>query len=93
MTHYIISKFKENIDWKGLVPGITEHFEAARDIRGVEDVIIHTSNSDKENRFHIMIEMKMTEEGLLNFDKSEVHSRWKEKYGNMLEGKTIFDCE
>ena len=93
MTHYIIAKFKEDIDWRGLVPEISAHFEGARDIEGVEDVVIHTSNSDRANRFHIMIEMTMTEEGLLNFDKSEVHSEWKEKYGNMLEGKTIFDCE
>lgn len=93
MKHYIIAKFKENIAWKELVPGITKHFEAAKAIDGVSGVSIHTSCSDRANRFHIMIELEMTDEGLLNFDKSAVHREWKEKYGEMLEGKTIFDCE
>ena len=93
MKHFIIAKFRENIDWKSLVPEITSHFDEARQIEGVSDVIIRTSCSDRSNRFHIMIEFQMTPEGLLNFDKSAVHNDWKAKYGNMLEGKTIFDCE
>ena len=93
MKHFIIAKFRENIDWKSLVPEIASHFEAARSIDGISDVIIHTSCSDRSNRFHIMIELQMTPAGLENFDKSAVHSEWKAKYGDMLEGKTIFDCE
>ena len=93
MKHFIIAKFRENIDWKALVPEITSHFEAARSIDGISDVIIHTSCSNRSNRFHIMIELQMTPSGLENFDKSAVHSEWKAKYGDMLEGKTIFDCE
>ena len=56
MKHFIIAKFRENIDWKSLVPEIPSHFEAARSIDGISDVIIHTSCSDRSNRFHIMIE-------------------------------------
>ena len=93
MKHYIIAKFKENIDWKRLVPEITEHFQPAKAIDGVSEVVIHTSCSDKPNRFHLMIELQMTPEGLKNWDKSPVHSGWKSRYGEMLEGKTIFDCE
>ena len=93
MKHYIIAKFKENIDWKGLVPEITAHFDPVKAIDGVSGVIIHPSCSDKANRFHIMIEMQLTPEGLKNWDHSAVHSEWKSKYGDMLEGKTIFDCE
>ena len=93
MKHFIIAKFRENIDWKSLVPEITAHFDAARQIEGISDVIIHTSCSDRANRFHIMIEIQMTPEGLENWDKSDVHKTWKAKYGDMLEGKTIFDCE
>ena len=43
MKHYIIAKFKENIDWKRLVPEITEHFQPAKAIDGVSEVVIHTS--------------------------------------------------
>ncbi len=93
MKHFIIAKFKPEIDWKALVPEIREHFEAARAIEGITDVILHTSCSERANRFHIMIELQMTGKGLENFDVSAVHNDWKEKYGSMLEGKTIFDCE
>ena len=58
MKHFIIAKFKENIDWKSLVPEITAHFDAARQIDGISDVIIHTSCSDRANRFHLMIELQ-----------------------------------
>ena len=93
MKHFIIAKFRENIDWKALVPEITSHFEAARSIDGISDVIIHPSCSSRSNRFHIMIEIRLTPKGLENWDKSDVHKTWKAKYGDMLEAKTIFDCE
>ncbi len=93
MKHYIIAKFKENISWKNLIPEITELFDQARAIDGVSGVILHPSCSEGPNRYHIMIELKITPEGLEDFDKSSVHSEWKEKFGELLEGKTIFDCE
>ena len=93
MKHYIIAKFKETIDWKKMVPEITAHFEPAKAINGISGVTVHPSCSEKANRFHIMIEMLMSPEGLKNWDQSSVHHEWKSKYGEMLEGKTIFDCE
>ena len=93
MKHFIIAKFRESIDWRTLVREILEHFEEARMIDGVSDVKINTSCSERANRFHIMIELQMTPEGLENFDKSSVHSEWKSRYGEMLEQKVIFDCE
>ena len=35
--------------------------------------------------------MDMDADALPQYDASEPHRRWKEKYGPMLEGKTIFD--
>ena len=93
MKHFIIAKFKENVDWKALVPEITAHFDAAREIEGVSDVIVHTSCSDRANRFHLMIEIRMTPESLPAWDQSDVHKGWKATWGDLLEGKTIFDCE
>ncbi len=55
--------------------------------------IIHKSNSTRENRYSIMIEMNLSAEGLNNFDASEVHKKWKETYGDRLESKAIFDCD
>ena len=54
---------------------------------GVEKVEIHKSNSSRENRYSIMIEMTLTPEGLEHFDASEVHHRWKDLYGSRLESK------
>lgn len=56
-------------------------------------IIIHKSNSSKDNRDDLMIEMILTIKGLQDFDNSEVHKQWKEIYGKYVESKTIFDCE
>ena len=47
MKHFIIAKFKENIDWKALLPEITELFDAGRAIDGISDVIVHPSCSSR----------------------------------------------
>lgn len=93
MKHCIIVKFKDRDNWRNLVGEIRNHFEKAKLIDGVSGVELKVSNSDRENRFHLMIELDMTGEGLLNFDASDVHKIWKEKYGGLLEAKTIFDYE
>ncbi|WP_176764387.1 hypothetical protein [Butyrivibrio sp. INlla18] len=56
-------------------------------------MIIHKSNSTRDNRYSIMIEMNLSPEGLENFDVSEVHKEWKATYGDRLESKAIFDCD
>ena len=40
-----------------------------------------------------MIEMILTYDGLVNFDKSNIHYDWKKIYGEYIESKTIFDCD
>ena len=93
MKHYIIAKFKDKEDTEKLLPEIKELFSATLEIPGVESFVIHKSNSTRENRYSIMIEMKLTAEGLNNFDASEVHKKWKDIYGAKLESKAIFDCD
>ena len=93
MKHYIIAKFKDREDTERLLPEIKALFQKAQDLKGVEGVIIHKSNSTRDNRYSIMIEMNLSPEGLENFDASEVHKEWKATYGDRLESKAIFDCE
>ena len=93
MKHYIIAKFKDREDTERLLPEIKALFQKAQDLKGVEGVIIHKSNSTRDNRYSIMIEMNLSHEGLENFDASEVHKEWKATYGDRLESKAIFDCE
>ncbi len=93
MKHFIIAKFKDRNDTERLLPEITNLFDKTLLLEGVEKVEIHKSNSTRENRYSIMIEMTLTPKGLLNFDASEVHRYWKATYGDRLEAKAIFDCE
>ena len=93
MKHFIIVKFKENVDVAGMLPAISELFQKALSFDGVKKVEIHHSNSDRPNRHDLMIEMHLTPEGLAVYDSSQMHRDWKEQYGQYIEQKTIFDCE
>lgn len=92
MEHYIIVKFNNTVNYKDLIDPITALFNKSLAIEGVERVEIHTSCIDLSNRHDIMIKMLVTEEGLKNFDNSSIHKEWKEKYGELIINKTIFDC-
>ena len=93
MKHYIIAKFKDREDTERLFPEINALFQKTLDLEGVESVTIHKSNSTRENRYSIMIEIDLSHDGLEVFDASEVHKEWKDTYGARLESKAIFDCE
>ena len=93
MKHYIIAKFKDRDDTEKLLPEIQALFRKTLDIEGVENVTIHKTNSTRDNRYSIMIEMDLSPEGLEAFDASEVHKEWKATYGDRLESKAIFDCD
>ena len=93
MKHYIIAKFKDRDDTTRLLPEIEALFQKTLSLPGVEGVVIRPSNSTRENRYSLMIEMELTPEGLEAFDASDVHHQWKDTYGDRLESKAIFDCE
>ena len=93
MVHYIIVKFKDPQDRFTLREEIETLFATALEIEGVEKVEVRPSCSERENRYHIMIAMTMTEEGLVRYDASEMHKRWKSEYGDRIALKTIFDHE
>jgi len=40
-----------------------------------------------------MIKMDLSKNALKEFDNSEIHKEWKEKFGKYITSKTIFDCE
>ena len=93
MKHYIIAKFKDSNDTEKLLPEITSLFDKVLDIEGINGVTIRKSNSTRENRYSIMIEIDLTHEGLEAFDASDVHKEWKAVYGDRLMSKAIFDCD
>jgi len=93
MKHFIIAKFKDSADTERLFPEIKELFERTLQIDGVKSVVVHKSNSTRENRYSIMIEMTLTPQGLEAYDVCAAHKEWKAKYGERLAAKAIFDCE
>ena len=93
MVHYIIVKFKDPQYRFTLKEEIETLFATALEIEGVEKVEVRPSCSERENRYHLMIAMTMSEEGLARYDVSEMHKRWKAEYGERIALKTIFDHE
>lgn len=93
MKHYILAKFKDRSNTQRLLPEITELFRQTLAIEGVEKVEVHPSNSTRENRYSLMIEMTLTPEGLERYDVCDAHKQWKAQYSELLESKAIFDCE
>lgn len=93
MKHYIIVKFNSNYDYKKEIENINKLFNEALKIEGVNKIDIYKSNSDRTNRHDLMIKMELTEQGLIDFDNSWIHKKWKEDYGKYIETKTIFDCD
>ena len=93
MKHYIIVKFNEEYDYKKELENIKELFNESLKLNGVNKVEISISNSDRSNRHDLMIMMELTKDGLLEFDNSWIHAKWKNDYGKYISSKTIFDCD
>ena len=47
----------------------------------------------RENRYDVMIVLEMDRAALVRYDESEMHHRWKDEFGGLLEKKAIFDYE
>lgn len=93
MNHYIIVKFKPNVNNREtLYQEIAALFARSTGIEGIHQVTIHTSCIDKPNHHDLMIHMQMDPQALPVLDHSEIHRMWKERYGRYVEEKTVFDC-
>ena len=93
MKHHIIVKFTEGTDVQALLEPVQAIFDECLEIPGVHGVKLLPSNSDRPNRYDLMIVMDMDKEALPAYDASEPHHRWKEEYGGITAKKAIFDCD
>lgn len=94
MLHHIIVKWNEKVaDKEEYALKAEEAFAGSTKIPGVSAVEVIRSNSERANRYDLMIRMTMTPEGLANYDVSDMHKAWKENYGPFIGSKAIFDCE
>lgn len=92
MNHYIIVKFTEGTDVRALAEPVRKIFEETLAIPGIHALTVKTSNSDRANRYDLMIILNMDKEALAAYDVSEPHLRWKKEYGDRIAKKAIFDC-
>lgn len=93
MNHYIIVKFQQDIaDREHLYREIEGLFARSTELDGIHRVQIHRSSIDLPNRHDLMIHMEMEPQALPAFDSSWIHREWKERFGEFLVNKTIFDC-
>ena len=93
MKHYIIVKFVEGTEVRALEKPVLNIFEQTLSIPGIHGVEIRLSNSERPNRYDMMIVMDMEKEALPAYDVSEPHLRWKSVYGDLVAKKAIFDCD
>ena len=93
MKHHIILKFADGADVPSLEAPVRAIFEETLAIDGIRGIDIKLSNSDRSNRYDMMIIMDMDQEALPAYDVSEPHLRWKAEYGPITASKAIFDCE
>ena len=93
MKHYIIVKFVEGTDVGALLSPVRGLFEQTLTIPGIHSVVLKQSNSDRANRYDLMIELDMDKQALSAYDVSEPHLLWKQSYGPLIAKKAIFDCD
>lgn len=94
IRHHIIVKFvPEVVDKAALILEIRQLYAAAEQIEGVDEVWFKENCIDRENRYDLMIVLKMDKEALPNWDASDIYHRWKSEYGHLVAKKAIFDCE
>ena len=94
MKHYIIGKFKPEVtDKAAQCVSITKLFSAATQIPGIHSAEVYPNCIDRANRSDVMIVLDMEKDALSVWDDSELHHRWKDTFGRLLEKKTIFDQE
>ncbi|MBR3106920.1 MAG: Dabb family protein [Clostridia bacterium] len=93
MKHHIIVKFTEGTDVKALAAPVKTIFDETLSIPGVHGVDVKLSNSDRANRYDLMIVMDMDKEALPAYDASAPHHQWKNEYADRIAKKAIFDCD
>jgi hypothetical protein len=96
MKHCILVKYQDvegKKEKKELTEEIRVLFSGLLEIEGIRRVELRENIIDRPNRFDLLIRIDMTKEALPVYDASLIHRRWKEKYGELLEQKAIFDYE
>ncbi|MDO4500430.1 MAG: Dabb family protein [Erysipelotrichaceae bacterium] len=92
MKHYIIVKWNDEVTDKELF--YNKAYEAFKNVTDIDEVTglnVYKNNSDRSNRYDVMIEIECSKQGLLNYDVSTLHKEWKDNYSKYIASKAIFD--
>ncbi|MBQ3078926.1 MAG: Dabb family protein [Clostridia bacterium] len=94
MKHLILVKWNEKVqDITAFCKAADEHFKEITEVEGVQAVRTVEGIRQRDNRYHLMIEIDMEKDALKAYDASRCHHEWKGKFGPFIEKKTIFDYE
>ena len=95
MKHCILAKYRAEVypRREALLPRIREIFAPAAELPGVHRITVYPNCVARENRYDVMIVLEMDRDALPLYDDSEMHHRWKDEFGGLLEKKAIFDYE
>ena len=94
MNHCILVKWNSEVkDKHNFTKFVKSVFDKLFKIEGIRGVEYRENCVDRENRYDLLICIKMDREILSIYDASEPHHEWKEKYGKFVEKKAIFDFE
>lgn len=94
MLHHILVKWNESVENKAEFKQRAERaFAGVTDIPGVFTCEFISSCSDRDNRYDLMIRMRMETEALTTYDQSTLHRNWKKDFTQYIAQKAIFDCD
>ena len=94
MQHHILVKWKERpADTACRVREVEAVFHGALGVPGVHAVRVVPNVIDRPNRYDLMIVLTMDKDALPAYDACEAHHAWKNRYGELIEKKAIFDCD
>lgn len=94
MLHHILVKWNDQVtDKAAIIPQIQAVYSDACDIPGVHAVYFKPNVIDRPNRYDLLIQLDLDQEALPTWDASDIHKRWKDEFGALIEKKAIFDCD
>ena len=95
MKHYIIAKYKPEVikEKEALLSQVRALYAEAARIPGVMSARVIPNCVARDNRYDLMIVLDMEKEALPAWDASDIHRAWKERFGDLLAAKAIFDAE
>ena len=76
-----------------MIDDISNLFHELTDIEGIYSVTIKQNCINRENRYHLLIQIDMDIDTLSIYDESNVHKQWKKQYSEYIETKAILDYE